>query len=112
MGRPGAAYCPASLVVNVLVRPVSTCVTVTVTFGIAAPDGSVTVPTMVPSCADAKNVTPRRSKAKTTTCETENLLKRCPTLRKRKDVIQFIICLHPGDLEVAMVKSPSGRNRS
>src|SRR6516162_8265576 len=95
MGRLGAAYCPASLVVNVRVCPVSTCVTVTVTFGIAAPDGSVTVPTMVPSCADAKNVTPRRSKARTTTCETEHLLKRCPKLRKRKDVIQFIICLHP-----------------
>src|SRR6516225_5574552 len=95
MGKLAATYCPVSFVVYVRVRPVSTCVMVTVTFGIAAPDGSVTVPTMVPSCADARNVTPTRSKAKTTTCETENLPKRCATLRKRKDVIPFIICLHP-----------------
>src|SRR5215470_7349507 len=48
----GMTYCPESFVGMVRVQPVATFVTVTFTFGITAPDGSVTVPTMVAFCAN------------------------------------------------------------
>src|SRR5690242_5024023 len=48
----GATNCPASLVGKVLAQPVAGLVTVTLTLGITAPDGSVTVPTIVAFCAN------------------------------------------------------------
>src|SRR6516162_6185719 len=47
-----ATYWPASFVGIVRVQLVSTLVSVTFTFGMTAPDGSVTVPTMVAFCAN------------------------------------------------------------
>src|SRR5579864_1198000 len=51
MCRSGATYWPSELLGRVLSTPVSLLVMVTVALGTAAPDGSVTVPTMVASCA-------------------------------------------------------------
>src|SRR5579863_7683656 len=48
----GATYCPESLVGYVRVQLVAEFVTVMFTLGITAPDGSVTVPTMVAFCAN------------------------------------------------------------
>src|SRR5262250_866067 len=47
----GTTYCPESLVGTVRLQPVSGLLTVTLTFGITAPEGSVTVPTIVAFCA-------------------------------------------------------------
>ena len=68
----GSDILPSLLVVRVRDRPVSMLVTVMVTLGTAAPVGSVTVPTMVASCARpcaakennkaARRTTKRRSK--------------------------------------------------
>src|ERR1700747_2979961 len=48
----GATYCPESFVGNTRVQLVAALVTVMFTLGITAPDGSVTVPTMVAFCAN------------------------------------------------------------
>src|ERR1051326_4990622 len=51
MGTSGTTYCPESLVGMARDQLVSVLVTVTLTFGMTAPDGSVTVPTIVAFCA-------------------------------------------------------------
>src|ERR1700719_2804317 len=51
----GATYWPESLVGKVRVQCVSLLVTVILTFGTEAPDGSVTVPTIVPLCPNASD---------------------------------------------------------
>src|SRR5258708_25237854 len=56
MRRLGTTYWPTSLLVAWLASPVSVFVMVIETLGIAAPDGSVTVPTSVASWANAWNV--------------------------------------------------------
>src|SRR5579863_955451 len=53
MFRSGATYCPSPLVGRLRVTPVSLLVMVRAALGTAAPVGSVTVPTMVASCANA-----------------------------------------------------------
>src|SRR5271155_3244021 len=53
MPKLGAAYCPSPLVVRLRVVPVSTFLMVTTAPGTTAADESVTVPTMVASCAKA-----------------------------------------------------------
>src|SRR5579871_1517225 len=50
----GATYWPSLLVDRVRATPVSVFVRVMEAFGTAAPDGSVIVPTMVASCAQAE----------------------------------------------------------
>src|SRR6476646_10142336 len=47
MGRSGATNCPAPFVAVRVVRFISAFVTFTVTLGMAAPEGSVTVPRIV-----------------------------------------------------------------
>src|SRR6185312_5729940 len=61
MARSGATYCPESLVVNVETRPVSMLVIVMVTLGSTEPDGSVTVPTIVASWANASEEAIKRT---------------------------------------------------
>ena len=54
MGTLGAAYSPAVFVTSSRVKPFSGFETVTLALGITAPEGSVTVPTIVAaSCAQA-----------------------------------------------------------
>src|SRR5579863_1784813 len=53
MWRSGATYCPSPLVGRLRVIPVSLLVMTMAALGTAAPVGSVTVPTMVASCAHA-----------------------------------------------------------
>src|SRR5271154_5461280 len=53
MLKLGAVYCPSVLVARLRVVPVSTFLMVTTALGTTAPDESVTVPTMVASCAKA-----------------------------------------------------------
>src|SRR6266853_1526618 len=53
MCKPGTTYSPVGLVLISRLRPVSVLVRVIVALGTAAPEESVTVPTIVPSCAKA-----------------------------------------------------------
>src|SRR5579864_3372251 len=62
MCRLGAAYWPSLLVFTVRASPVSVLVTVMETLGTAAPVGSVTVPTMVASWANAEVANRARKK--------------------------------------------------
>src|SRR5579863_7905517 len=55
MVREGITNWPSPLLGKLRATPVSVFVTVMVTLGTAAPLGSVTVPTMVASCAKADN---------------------------------------------------------
>src|SRR5215469_2154232 len=65
-----ATYWPDSLVEITLETPVSVLVSVTFASATAAPDGSVTVPTMVASCAKAGVASAaRKSKARTITAK-------------------------------------------
>src|SRR5690348_15110470 len=59
----GRTYWPASFVVAVCTTPVSVFFAVTLAFAITAPDGSVTEPNIVASCANARTE-PKNSKAK------------------------------------------------
>src|SRR3974390_967496 len=66
IGRLAATNCPASLVFNVRTVPVLSCKTVTSAFGTAAPVGSVTVPTIVPSWAEARHGNSKTTKTRIT----------------------------------------------
>src|SRR5437016_281924 len=59
-----AVYWPASFVVRSFERFVSRFVTVTLAFATAAPEGSVTVPTKVASCAKAGTANTARKRTK------------------------------------------------
>src|ERR1022692_3318478 len=64
MGRSGATYWPASLLVTLRVMPVSLLVILMATLGMTDPEGSVTVPTTVASWPKAESEAPATSTAR------------------------------------------------
>src|SRR5450631_2735194 len=62
MSKPGTTYWPASFVTRVRTAPVYTLLTRIATFATTAPLGSVAVPTIVASCANARTGKQRSSR--------------------------------------------------
>src|SRR5215475_13382586 len=100
MGRLAATNCPLSLEVNVRTVPVLSCKMVTSALGTAAPEGSVTVPTMVASWAAAKC-----GKTRTATNKSTKRNDQAAVNAARYDFEQYCI-LHP----LPIVWSSMGRN--
>src|SRR5205085_3985320 len=86
MCRSGTTYCPDSFVVMVCTRPVSVFVIVIFTFAITDPEGSVTVPTRVASCANACKERPKNSATRATRCRFPNHFAREGIPRKHKEL--------------------------
>src|SRR5450631_369083 len=74
----------------VCAKPVSRLVRVITTPGTLDPDGSVTVPTTLASCASAKKGKHQSIAPRTRTCLKPNFLNRVATLRIRTNLREFI----------------------
>src|SRR3954462_6788674 len=81
----GRTYWPASFVVAVGTTPVSVFFAVTLAFAITAPDGSVTEPNIVASCANARNEPANSNKERIVIRRRVWLLKTTPILFARND---------------------------